>query len=326
MNRGIAKRPLFEDRACMRQFLAYLALAVRRGEIEAHCFCLLPTHFHLLVRSPKGQLATAMQRVLNSYSRWFNRRRRRDGTLYRARYNSKLVGSMTYRRVLVSYIDHNPVGAGLVDDPADYPFGSAQCWAKRRFPPWLSVDWILEELGAAHGSPLVARSDQSTLSTWYRQAFGAMPNPDLLEVVGSRVRRNKFNGDVLDDLVGGAPDKVRAWMIRKTHLADGMIPGQPVTGTVSIAHVLRDAHARRPTWSVSIGQRSIDAWLLIEVMMLRDLCSLSFPEIGRRMGCTNVTARNYYLKHRHVFERDASYRSMSIQTASAALRLCHGER
>jgi hypothetical protein len=140
------------------------------------------------------------------------------------------------------------------------------------------------------------------------------------------VRRNEFNGDALDDLVGGAPDKVRAWMIRKAHLADGMVPGQPVIGTASVARVLRDALARRPTWPIAVGQRYIDAWLLIEIMMLRDLCALSFPEIGRRMGLTGATARNHYLRHRQVFERDASYRSMSRQAVSAALRLCHGKR
>ena len=51
VNRGIAKRPLFEDKSDVRYFLSRLALEVRRGRLEIHAFCVLTTHFHLLVRT-----------------------------------------------------------------------------------------------------------------------------------------------------------------------------------------------------------------------------------------------------------------------------------
>ena len=54
VNRGIAKRPLFEDRDDIRYFLSRLAHEVRRGRIEVHAYCILTTHYHLLVRSPRG--------------------------------------------------------------------------------------------------------------------------------------------------------------------------------------------------------------------------------------------------------------------------------
>ncbi len=63
MNRGIARRSLFESRDDIRFFLACLARAVRRGQIEVHAWCILTTHFHLLVRSPGGELSAAMRRV-----------------------------------------------------------------------------------------------------------------------------------------------------------------------------------------------------------------------------------------------------------------------
>lgn len=316
MNRGIAKRPLFEDRACMRQFLCHVALAVRRGEIRVHGFCLLPNHFHVLLSSPLGQLPKAMQRILNGYSRWFNRRSRRDGTLYRARYLSKPVESMTYRRILVGYIDDNPVAAGIVEDPGDYPYGSAHAWATGRFPPWLSREWILEELGLSEPSP-------GSLGDPYRSVFGTLNSSELQELVERRSGRHAYEGDALDDLVAAAPEKVRAWMIRKAHLADGLVPGQPVTGMASVVHGLRAGRRRRPSWRVRAGQRCLDAWLLIEVMMLRDLCSLSFPEIGRRLRMTDVTARRHYLRHRQVFESDEGYRSASLEAVAAALQECH---
>ena len=54
MNRGIARRPIFEGRGDIRFFLSRVARAVRRGELEVHAYCVLPTHFHMLVRSPAG--------------------------------------------------------------------------------------------------------------------------------------------------------------------------------------------------------------------------------------------------------------------------------
>jgi REP element-mobilizing transposase RayT len=51
MNRGIARRAVFESRADFRMFMSCMARAVRRGDIEIHAFCLMNTHFHMLVRS-----------------------------------------------------------------------------------------------------------------------------------------------------------------------------------------------------------------------------------------------------------------------------------
>ncbi|MCC7139029.1 MAG: transposase, partial [Planctomycetes bacterium] len=79
MNRGIARRAVFETRADVRAFLCLLAVAVRRRKIEVIAFCFMTTHFHLVLRSLDGHLSETLRWVLNVYVRWFNRRRRRDG-------------------------------------------------------------------------------------------------------------------------------------------------------------------------------------------------------------------------------------------------------
>ncbi|NJN14734.1 MAG: hypothetical protein HC813_03755, partial [Planctomycetes bacterium] len=79
MNRGLAKRTLFERDEDYRKFLALVAAEVRAGRIEVHAYSLLQTHFHLLLRSVTGELSEAMRRIQNGYSRWFNRSRRATG-------------------------------------------------------------------------------------------------------------------------------------------------------------------------------------------------------------------------------------------------------
>ncbi len=138
MNRGIARRAVFEDSRDVRFFLSRLARAVRAGSIEVHSYCVMTTHFHLLVRSPDGNLSRAMCRVLDDYVRRFNRIRKRDGSLFRGRFRSRPVESLEYRRRLVHYIDANPVLAGLVATHALYPHGSAHWYAQDSGPIWLN--------------------------------------------------------------------------------------------------------------------------------------------------------------------------------------------
>ena len=145
-NRAIARRTMFERRPDFRFFLAQLACAVRRGDLEVHAYALMGTHFHLLVRSPGGRLAGSMHRIQMAYSRTFNRTRKRDGPLVRSSYSSKPVRSLRYRRVLVAYIDRNPVSAGLAKDPMSYHYGSASHYSRLCGPPWLERSWIEAEV------------------------------------------------------------------------------------------------------------------------------------------------------------------------------------
>ena len=60
---------MFERAEDMDVFFDQLGAASERGEIEVHAFCLLSTHYHLLVRSPSARIGEAMQRVQTEYSR-----------------------------------------------------------------------------------------------------------------------------------------------------------------------------------------------------------------------------------------------------------------
>ena len=152
MNRGLARRAMFENDADVRYFLSGLARAVRRGDLEVHAWCVLATHFHLLVRSPRARLSAALQQIQNRYVRYFNRDRRRDGALVRGRFLSRPVDSLRYRRLLVGYIDANPVRAGLCRDARDYRWCSAHQYAHRDGPPWLYRAWVEAVVAEASAS------------------------------------------------------------------------------------------------------------------------------------------------------------------------------
>ena len=66
-------------------------------------------------------LSLFMKEVKERFSRWFNKRRGRKGTLWMDRFKSVLVeGKGEALRTMAAYIDLNPVRAGVVSDPKDY--------------------------------------------------------------------------------------------------------------------------------------------------------------------------------------------------------------
>jgi len=310
MNRGVARRTLFENIADIRFFLSRLAREVRAGNIEVHAFCILTTHFHLLLRSPVGELSGAMRRVQLSHVRRFNRTRRRDGPLVRGRFRSRLVDSLSYRFILVRYIDANSVKAGLCEDPVDYPHGSARWYGRLRGPPWLQRGWV-ESVVRGH------LGHESYQPDGYSAVFKGEIQSD--EYLVCHRMANPRAPDHLDDLLLAAPPAVLAWMRRKALLADGTRPGSAVVDPQSVRAAIARSQATHPTWRVRLTQKSRDAWLVAAIGLLRDLCGVSWVEAAALVGRSDSNVANLYRAHRRLLGEDDAYAARVSQVAHSAL-------
>lgn len=142
VSRGVARRTVFESHPDVRKLLACLARTVREGRIEVHAYSVLTTHYHLLLRSPKGDLSAVMHDVLAAYSTRFNRTRLRDGPLFRNRFWNDIVEGDDHLVAVVRYIDRNAVEAGLALHPGAYTHGSAQAYLSGKAPRWLSTEHL----------------------------------------------------------------------------------------------------------------------------------------------------------------------------------------
>lgn len=70
-----------------------------------------------------GDISQFMKIVKQRFTAWFNRVHRRTGTIWGGRFKSVLVeGKPGALLSIATYIDLNPVRAGIVRDPKDYPF------------------------------------------------------------------------------------------------------------------------------------------------------------------------------------------------------------
>ena len=106
--RGNRRERTFLDAADYREFEDTLLDTSDRAKVNLYAWCLMPNHFHLLIETPRANLAVFMQRLLTSYARYFNRRYRLVGHVFQGRYGAKLCDQENYLLELVRYIHLNP--------------------------------------------------------------------------------------------------------------------------------------------------------------------------------------------------------------------------
>jgi len=153
MNRGIAHGPVFLHDSDRIEFGARLADIHDRFGIETHAYCLMETHYHLLLHCPDGGLSTAMQRFGSMYTQHVNNRLGRDGALFRGRFHSKLITDERYLVAAARYIHRNALDLRGVESVDQYRWSSHRSYlGVRRSPEWLRTDTILSRFGGDAGA------------------------------------------------------------------------------------------------------------------------------------------------------------------------------
>lgn len=83
--------------------------------IEVVCFCLMPNHYHLLLRQTKnGGIETFIRIFQDSYAKYFNTRYERSGPLFESRFKAVLVENEEQLIHLSRYIHLNPYTSAIV--------------------------------------------------------------------------------------------------------------------------------------------------------------------------------------------------------------------
>jgi len=148
-NRANGSEKLFLSQENYRYFLEKYRQYIS-PVADTFCYCLMPNHFHLLVRiKPEEQLKEVLKarldlqglsrknplnleglvtqhfsNLFNAYSKAFNKLHNRKGSLFMHTYKRKAVSDRAYLLKLVHYIHHNPVAAKLCSQPQTWPHSS----------------------------------------------------------------------------------------------------------------------------------------------------------------------------------------------------------
>jgi len=147
-SRGNERKDVFKSQKDREQFLSYLESAVNRYDAVIHAYCLMSSHYHLLLETPSGNLSKIMQHINGAYTSYFNVKRKRSGHLFQGRYKAIVIEADEYAQELSRYIHLNPVRANMVARPEEYRWSSYLDYiGSRKRPEWLEISFILDYFG-----------------------------------------------------------------------------------------------------------------------------------------------------------------------------------
>lgn len=182
-NRGVEKRDIFLDEQDYAVFLhnlkRYLDPALGSdprfhtkslaGEIDLIAFCLMPNHFHLLVKQNTiNGITKLMRAVCTNYVMYFNKKYDRVGGLFQGKYRASLIYEDNYLLHLSRYIHLNPSSAG--SDPKSYNFSSYSYYLGQRNAIWIKPQEILSFFKSAQGANLKDCLSYQSFVEDYREA------------------------------------------------------------------------------------------------------------------------------------------------------------
>jgi putative transposase len=115
---------IFQEEEDYREFLIRTRKLARTFELEVLAYALMTNHIHLLIRQNQPNLKQAMREIFSRYARWYNTKYARKGHLFGGPYRQALCLEEGYVLRVSLYIHLNPVRAGMVQRPEDYPWTS----------------------------------------------------------------------------------------------------------------------------------------------------------------------------------------------------------
>ncbi|WP_137886457.1 transposase [Pseudomonas sp. 2FE] len=181
VQRGNNRNACFFHEDDYRFYLAVLADALKRHRVELHAYVLMTNHVHLLMTPADTEgISRVMQHVGRLYVLYINRTYRRTGTLWEGRHKASLVNAAEYLLSCYRYIELNPVRAGMVAAPEEYPW-SSYGWHAWGVPNGLVADHFLyQQLGA----------DMPLRQHAYRQLFRGHLEASALQVMREALTHN----------------------------------------------------------------------------------------------------------------------------------------
>ncbi len=145
--RGNGGQAVFLNDEDRYRFQLLLQEGACRFGYHVHAFCLMTNHIHLALQVSEIPLSRSMQNLSFRFTRWINWRQKRTGHLFQGRYKAVLVDGDSYLLELIRYIHLNPVRAGIVKDPVDYPWSSHRAYLGKETLPCLTIDSLLIHFG-----------------------------------------------------------------------------------------------------------------------------------------------------------------------------------
>jgi len=209
VQRGNNRNACFADAADRMVYLAMLGDLCGKTGCAIHAYVLMTNHVHLLLTPIRAIGASWMMKHLGQrYVQFVNRTRSRTGSLWEGRFRSSIVDSSTYLLTCYRYIELNPVRAGMVRQPGEYP------WSSYR----VNANGDPSDLIQPHERYLRLAEDDAARRAAYRGLFGRPLGLDAIKTI-----REAANGG----FALGSPAFLASLSSTAGRRASRGVPGRP---------------------------------------------------------------------------------------------------
>lgn len=164
--RGNRRQDIFERPSQWDEFLDSLSGNCRKEGATLCSYCGMPNHLHLQIKVGEVPIDRIFQRTLTKFAARSNHFYGRVGHVFQGRYKSISCSDDVQALATLRYNHRNPVRAGLVSDPADWPWSSHAAYAGLREDRFVDSSFLLS----------LFAQEQSTARAAYL-AFMAQPDP-----------------------------------------------------------------------------------------------------------------------------------------------------
>jgi REP element-mobilizing transposase RayT len=118
--RATGSNALYVDDDDRVYFLHLLRSSIVHFGWTCHAYCLMSTHYHVIIGASLDPLSRGMHRLNGLYATEFNARHRRAGRLFADRFASYVIRDEAHYEAALEYVMENPVRAGLCRRAEDW--------------------------------------------------------------------------------------------------------------------------------------------------------------------------------------------------------------
>ncbi len=145
-SRGDRREDIYFSDEDRLKWLELLGDVCKQFNWRCHAWCQMSNHYHLVIETPEANLAQGMRQLNGVYTQHINRQHQRVGHVFQGRYKAVLVERDAYLLELARYVVLNPVRAGMVSSPGEWPWSSwAEMMGRKAVPDWLETGWLLQQ-------------------------------------------------------------------------------------------------------------------------------------------------------------------------------------
>jgi putative transposase len=281
--RGNERKEIFRNKEDRDKFFQLLARSLDIFNVKLAAYACMPNHFHLLIKTPEGNLAQFMRHFNISYTGAFNRKYHRTGHLYQGRYKAFLIDADNYLLEVSRYIHLNPLRMKSKESREDKWKSLLQndntslpgYITEKRRQEFVDYGIVLDCFGGDN------RKARTEYGKFVEEGF-------LQEEKSSPLEKGKGHGIIGDEdfveqikqLFDMKKESVREQPALR-ELGKVLVPEELIEQYTKLVGIKREELTRK-------GRQATERAMLME--FLYRLCRITQPEIGRLLGGIDYSA------------------------------------